>query len=80
MNDLIALITAHPGVAIAIGAVLGIVLTAIWHSIRRIERLVRTVGLMAIAGGSAAAGGGAAADSQSFAAVAQFVSNLVHLH
>lgn len=78
MNDLINLVTAHPG--IAIGVVAGMLLTVAWHAIRRIERLFRTVALMAIAGGGVAASGGAAAGNPSVAAATQFVSNLLHLH
>lgn len=75
MNDLIDLIAAHPEAAI--GALAGIGLTIVWHVIRRIERLVRSIALVALVGGGLAAGGGAAAGSHS--AVAQFVSNLLHL-
>ncbi|MGB8403100.1 MAG: hypothetical protein WCE30_03375 [Mycobacterium sp.] len=78
MNNLISLVTAHPG--IAVGVVAGMLLTVIWHAVRRIERLFRTVAVAAIAGGGLAAGGGAAAGNPSVAAATQFVSNLLHLH
>lgn len=59
-------LSAHP--EIVIGILVGVVLTAVVHAIRRIRRLITTGVVLAIAGGGAASGG---------ASVLQY---LPHLH
>ncbi len=55
VSTVLTALSAHP--EIVIGILVGVVLTAVVHAIRRIRRLITTGVVLAIAGGGAASGG-----------------------
>jgi hypothetical protein len=59
-------LSSHP--EIVIGVLVGVVLTAVVHAIRRVRRLITTGVVLAIAGGGAASGG------------SSLLQHLPHLH